>query len=156
MLYAEPLTCSGTVPGSAVEVSYEVPIVSALVRVAISVLLVISPCIAEPHQPIATRIVNLGSQNIIAFSIVGVPFRDVGLEAQPGDPLTPEFGIEGKMDYQIYWRLQDDSVHGAHVDLRAELPSTFYGDVAISIHDNRLSVSWFNMNPAWIEYGRAR
>lgn len=124
-------------------------------QAVIPVLFASSPCSAEQQKLIATRIINLSSQNIVAFSIVGLPFRDVGLEAGPGDPLTPDFGVEGQMDYEFYWRLQDGSVHGARVDLRVELPSSFHGNVAISIHDDHAVVSWFNMDAAWVEYSRA-
>lgn len=128
-------------------------IVRFLGRAAIPILFVGTPCNAEP-QLIATRVINLSSQNIVAFSIVGLPFRDVGLEAGPGDPLTPDFGVEGQMDYEFYWRLQDGNVHGARVDLRVDLPFSFYGDVAITIHDDHVAVSWFNMDSAWVEYSR--
>lgn len=130
------------------------PIVRLLRLASVAILLFGSPCGAESQQLIAIRMFNLSSQNVEAFSIVGVPFGDVGLEAGPGDALTPDFAIDGQMDYEFYWRLQDGSVHGAHVDLRTELPSLFYGNVAISIHDDHVAVSWFNLDPAWVEYGQ--
>lgn len=130
------------------------PIVCLLRSAVIAIVFVGSPCSAESQQLIAIRMINLSSQNIEAFSIVGVPFRDVGLEAGPGDALTPDFAIDGQMNYEFYWRLQDGSVHGAHVDLRVELPVFFYGNVAISIHDGHVAVSWFNLDPAWVEYSR--
>jgi hypothetical protein len=118
-------------------------------------VLAIAPvCFAQQSQPVATRVINLGLKSITAFSIIGLPFRDVGLDARPGDTLTPAFSTQGQMDYDVYWQLDDASVHSAHVDLRDELPKTFYGDVVISLHDDRLAVSWSNVNAAWVEYRR--
>jgi len=113
-----------------------------------------SPVLAEQRPPIALRVINLGSQPIIAFSIVGLPFRDVGLEARPGDVLTPAFG-DGAMDYELYWRFRDGSVHAATLDLRAQLPASFHGNAFISLHDDRAAITWSNMDPAWIEYRRS-
>lgn len=109
---------------------------------------------AEQHPPVTMRVLNLSSQPITAFSIVGMPFRNIGLDVRPGETLTPAFG-NGQMKYEIYWRLQDRTVHGAALDLRNELPPSFYGDVLISIHEDRVAVSWSNIDPAWIEYRRA-
>ena len=109
--------------------------------------------LAQQRPPAAIRVLNLGSQSINAFSILGFPFRTVGFDARPGESLTPSFG-DGQMDYELYWRLQDRTVHGAVIDLRKELPATFHGDVLITIHDDRAAVSWSNLDPAWIEYRR--
>lgn len=108
-------------------------------------------CVADQHAPIAVRVLNLSSQPISAFFITGLPFRTVGLDVRPGEPLTPAFG-DGQMEYELYWRFRDGTVHGATVDFRTELPSPFYGDAIISIHEEYVKVSWSNMNAAWIHY----
>lgn len=110
---------------------------------------------AEPRPPIALRVINLGSQSITAFTIVGLPFRDVGLEVRPGEVLTPAFA-DGAMDYELYWRFQDGSVHTATLDLRAQLPASFHGYAFISLHDDTAAVTWSNMDPAWVEYRSLR
>lgn len=121
---------------------------------AMATLFAGSPCSAEAPKLIATRVFNLSSQRIVAFTLLGLPFQDVGLEADTGDTLTPDFGVDGLFDYELYWRLRDGSVHGAQVDLRTELPDLFDGNVAISIHDDHVAVSWFRLDPAWVEYSR--
>lgn len=110
-------------------------------------------CVAEQSAPVAVRVLNLSSQSINAFYIGSLPFRMVGLDARPGEPLTPAFG-DGQMSYEIYWRQADGSMHGAIADLRRDLPASFYGNVIISLHDNGLAVSWANMTPEWVEYSR--
>ncbi|MGH8175587.1 MAG: hypothetical protein ACREV5_04925 [Steroidobacter sp.] len=110
-------------------------------------------CAAQQEAPSALKVVNLGTQTIVAFSITGMPFRDVGLDAQPGDALTPAFG-DGQMTYEMYWRLQDGRVHGAAIDLREELPKEFHGDVLITTHDDHVQVAWFNVDPSWVLYSR--
>lgn len=112
-------------------------------------------CVAEQHAPGAIRVLNLSSQPITAFLISGLPFRMIGLDARPGEPLTPAFG-DGQMSYAIYWRLKHGEMHGGAVDFRRDLPASFDGDVVISIHDDRLAVSWSNIEPAWSEYSRVR
>ena len=118
-------------------------------------LLLGSAVLAEQRPPIALRVVNLGSQPITAFAIVGFPFREVGLEVRPGEVLTPAFA-DGAMDYELYWRFQDGSVHSAAIDLRAQLPAVFHGYAFISLHDHAAAVTWSNIDPAWIEYRRER
>lgn len=125
------------------------------VNVAFWLLGVSTPCAAEQHAPGAIRVLNLSSQPITAFLISGLPFRMVGLDARPGEPLTPAFG-DGQMSYEIYWRLKHGEMHGAAVDFRRDLPASFDGDVVISIHDDHLAVSWSNVEPAWNEYSRVR
>ncbi len=114
-----------------------------------------SAAVAEQRPPIALRVINLGSQPITAFTIVGLPFRDVGLDVRPGEVLTPEFG-DGAMDYEIYWRFRDGSVHAASIDLRTQLPARFHGYVFISLHHGAAAVTWSNIDPAWVEYRRRR
>lgn len=109
--------------------------------------------VAEQHAPGAIRVLNLSSQSITAFSITALPFRMIGLDARPGEPLTPKFG-DGQMQYEIYWRLEQGEVHGATVDFQRDLPASFDGNVVISIHDDRVAVSWSNVDPTWIEYSR--
>lgn len=111
--------------------------------------------VAEQRAPGAVRVLNLSSQPITAFFITGLPFRMVGLDARLGEPLTPAFG-DGQMDYEIYWRFKEGETHGATVDFRRDLPASFDGDVIISIHDERVAVSWSNVEPSWIEYTRVR
>lgn len=110
-------------------------------------------CVAEQQTPGAIRVLNLSSQPITSFLISGLPFRMIGLDARPGEPLTPAFG-DGQMSYEIYWRLRHGEMHGATVDLRRDLPASFDGNVVISIHDDHLAVSWSNVEPAWVEYSR--
>jgi len=118
-------------------------------------LCLLSPqVLAVQRPPIALRVINLGSQPVVAFTLVGLPFRDVGLEVRPGEVLTPAFA-DGAMDYEIYWRFQDGSVHAATLDLRAQLPASFHGNVFISLHDELAAVTWSNMDPAWVEYRRS-
>ena len=112
-----------------------------------------SSSLAEQSPPVAIRVLNLGSQSINAFTIVGFPFRTIGLDARPGESLTPSFGDE-QMTYELYWRLKDRSVYAAVIDLRKELPASFYGNALISIHDDHAAVSWSNVDPAWVEYRR--
>lgn len=110
-------------------------------------------CVAEQRAPGAVRVLNLSSQTITAFFITGLPFRMVGLDARPGEPLTPAFG-DGQMDYEIYWRLKQGEMHGATVDFQRDLPGSFDGNVIISIHDDHLAISWSNVEPSWVEYSR--
>lgn len=116
---------------------------------------VVASSSAEP-DPGAIRVINLGTQMIEAFSIVGLQFHgEVGLERYPGDPLTPAFGTDA-VSYEMYWRLQDGTVHGDTVDLSRELPASADNDsVVISIHDDHLAVTWSHRHPLWSEYSRA-
>ena len=111
------------------------------------------PCIAQQRPPSSIRIINLSSQPVIAFSISGLPFRDIGLDSRWGEALTPAFG-DGQMDYEMYWRLADGTVYGAVLDFKHELPDVFHGDVILSIRNDKVGVSWANVNAEWIEYSR--
>jgi hypothetical protein len=96
---------------------------------------------------------NLGPATINAFYLPDLPFRMVGLDARPGDTLTPGY-YDGRMKFELYWRLQSGDVHSAVVDLASILPSSFAGDVVVSIHDDHVNVSWAKIAEEWVEYSR--
>ena len=123
------------------------------VLVAIAACFSGSAAFAKQYPPVSVRVMNLSDRTIMAFTIVGLPFRDVSVDARTTEVLTPAFG-DGQMTYDIYWRFADGEMHGANIDLREHLPAEFRGDVFITIHDSRLAVSWSNIDPAWIEYSR--
>lgn len=117
-------------------------------------LSLLNSALAEQRPPISLRVINLGSQPIIAFTLVGLPFRDVGLDIRPGEVLTPMFS-DHAMGYEVYWRFRDGSIHAAALDLRALLPASFYGEAFISLHDSGAALTWSNWDPAWVEFRRS-
>lgn len=121
--------------------------------VCLCALLAVAHVGASP-SPSSIRVVNLGEKAIDAFKVTGFGFRDVGINRRPGHVLTPAFGGSAAT-YELYWRLEDGSVHGETVDLAAHLPQDAVGgSVVIGIHDDYLSVTWSQVHHAWINYRR--
>lgn len=106
--------------------------------------------VAQQHAP-NSRIINLGTATIDAYYLSVLPFRMVGLDVQPGETLTPGY-YDGRLKFELYWRLQSGDVHGMVVDLVSVLPSTFDGDVVVSIHDDYVEVSWAKIAEEWVQY----
>jgi hypothetical protein len=119
----------------------------------ILLVLVESSLFAAPN-PGAIKIVNLGNKTINAFTLAGFGFRDVGLDHRPGEMLTPAFGSDDT-EYELYWRLEDGSVHGETIVLAEYLPHDADNDpVVIGIHDDHLSLTWAKEDPSWTRYRR--
>lgn len=117
-------------------------------------LMLLCSCLRAAPNPGEIRIVNLGSRTITAFNIVGYPFRDVGLDRHPGDVLTPAFGTDST-SLEIYWRLDDGTVHGQEIELSDHIPPDSDNDpIVVGIHDDSLSVTWAKVDPSWIQYSR--
>jgi hypothetical protein len=108
-----------------------------------------SACLSEQRPPFSTQVLNLGSQEVVNFTVEGYPFQSVMLLRRPGEALTPHFG-GGSLEYEIYWSLSDGSMHGASIDLRDLLPDHFRGQVVISIHDHGWGLTWARANPNWL------
>lgn len=122
--------------------------------VGLALLMFWLPHLSASPNPGAIRIVNLGDRAITAFTLVGFEFRDVGTDRGTGVALTPAFGSDATK-YELYWRLDDGSVHGETVDLADHLPQDADNDpVVIGIHDDRLSVTWSKEHPQWIQHRR--
>lgn len=110
-----------------------------------------SPLFAAPN-PGVIRIVNLSSKTINAFALTGFGFRQVGLECRPGEQLAPAFGGD-ESRYELYWRLEDGSVHGETLVLAKHLPSDLDNDpIVIGLHDDHVSVTWAKEDPSWKKY----
>lgn len=107
-------------------------------------------CAAEQEGPGAIVVVNLGSQPIQSFTVIGFGFRDVHLDRQPGETLTPSFSSDATT-YELYWQLADGSVFGKTIDLSAQ---PRYDNVVISIHDDHLELTTARVSNEWHEYRR--
>ena len=116
------------------------------------VLMLHSVQATELHEPSAIKVVNLGRLSITAFMLEGFPFTGVGLDRPSGASLTPFFQSNSRT-YEFYWRLSDDSLHGAILDLGDRLPKQIDGGiVVISIHDKHAEVTWAQVDSDWHRY----
>ena len=115
--------------------------------------LIWSPVLAAPN-PGVIKIVNLGTGNITAFTLSGFDFTSADIDFRPGEQLTPAFGSDDSR-YELYWRLEDGSVHGQTLVLARYLPRDLDNDpVVIGVHDDHVSVTWAKEDPSWKKYGR--
>jgi len=118
-------------------------------KILVAVLVLFGTSLSASPDAGAIRVVNLGTRTITAFNLVGFGFRDVGLDRRPGDVLTPAFASD-VTKYELFWRLDDGSVHGETVELAEHLPPDAYSaPVVIGIHDDTLSVTWAERDPRW-------
>ncbi|MBB6094031.1 hypothetical protein HNQ60_002912 [Povalibacter uvarum] len=116
--------------------------------------LALCSCLQAAPNPGEIRIVNLGSRSVSAFTLVGYPFRDVGLDRRPGEVLTPAFGTDSTT-LELYWKLDDGTVHGQELELSDHIPPDSDNDpIVVGIHDDGLSVTWAKVDPLWIKYSR--